>query len=346
MKIIQVIGSLGDGGAERVVLNLDLLFKKNGIDSKIIVLHEKLFYDTTGNTIINLNTKKSKAKKPLLKLLSQENPDLVLLHMQDMSRLLKSIQSNTIYHVIHTDIYERLKHLNLFKKFKKIRDYKKIYRSKNIITVSKNIQNGFDKLHITPSSIQTIYNPFNIDQIRELSTGFTPKEKNYIIHVGSLRQVKRQDILLRAFAKLKTSKKLLLLGDGPKKSDLMNLAKELKIDKRIHFLGWQKNPYPYIKNADLLVLSSEAEGLSNVLIESLILYTPVVSTNCNSGPREILIDELKPYLAKINDVNSLANIIESTINDYPKISLKHYEKFNDNNIINSYLDIIKSIKND
>ncbi|MFT7861089.1 MAG: glycosyltransferase [Sulfurimonas sp.] len=340
MKIIQVIGSLGDGGAERVVINLDLLFKKYTIESKIVVLQEKDFYDTTENTIINLNIKKSKAKEPLIKLLKEESADLILLHMQDISRVLKELHWSNIYNVIHTDIHERIRDLNWYKKFKKIRDFKKIYTDKHLITVSHNIQKGIEKLDIKPSSIQTIYNPFDFEKIQTLANAFVPEEKNYIVHVASLRDVKRQDILLRAFARANTEKHLLILGDGPNRAKFMNLSKELNIQDKVHFLGWVQNPYPYIKHADLFVLSSKAEGLPSVLIESLILHTSAVSTDCNSGPREILKDELKPYLSKVNDPDALSETIEMALDAYPKITPSYYENFSDSRILTHYKDLI------
>jgi len=339
-KIIQIIGSLGAGGAERVVLNLDILFKQNGIDSKVIVLKQQDFYNISKNTIINLNATKDKAKKTLIKLLEDEKPDLILAHMQDMSRMLIPLNWNNIYNVVHTDIYQRLQEYGFIKQIRKKIDFKKIYTNKNIITVSKNIENSFKLIGIGTRSIQTIYNPFDFDFINEQSNMFISHEQNYIIHVASLRKVKRQDILLKAFANLNSCISLVILGDGMEKERLLSLAKSLKIDNRVKFLGWHQNPYPYIKYAKLLVLSSEAEGLPNVIIESLILGTPVVSTDCNSGPREILIDELKNYLSKVNDVDDLARKIDLALNSYPKIDNKYYANFEINKVLGEYLRLM------
>ena len=124
MKIIQIIGSLGDGGAERVVLNLDKLFRREGFISKIVVLKEKTFYNIDNSLIINLNIHKSKAKEPLIKLLRDEKPNVILVHMQDMSRLIKDLDWDNIYNFIHTDIYERLNHINFFRRYKKRKDFK------------------------------------------------------------------------------------------------------------------------------------------------------------------------------------------------------------------------------
>jgi len=342
MKIIQVIGSLGDGGAEKVVLTLDRLFKKNNIDSKIIVLKEKNFYDTKDCTIINLNKKKSQAKKSLIKLLKQENPNLILAHMQDMSRLLKDLKWDNIYNIIHTDIYSRLQKENLWKRFKKLKDFKKVYSNKQIITVSNGIKKNFLKLNIPTKSIQTIYNPFPIKEIQKLANKHKIKENNYIIFVGSLREVKNPQLLLNTFSLLNDKTlKLIIVGDGPLKKELTTLAKSLNILSRVNFLGWATNPYPYIKNAKVLVLSSSIEGFSNVLVEALILHTPVVSTNCPSGPNEILQNELSQFLVELDNKTALAKKIESAIKSYPNITPKYYHKFDENNILKEYISLTK-----
>jgi len=84
--------------------------------------------------------------------------------------------------------------------------------------------------------------------------------------------------------------------------------------------GFQKNPYPIIKNAKLTVLSSEREGLPRVLVESLILKTPIVSTNCPSGPEEIMTGELSAYLTKLNNPADLAEKIDQALDRYPEIT--------------------------
>ena len=151
--------------------------------------------------------------------------------------------------------------------------------------------------------------------------------------------VKNQALLLKAYARLKTDLHLVLLGKGNQEENLKKLAKKLNIENKVHFLGWQSNPYKYIKNAKLFVLSSNVEGFGNVLVESLILNTPVVSTNCPSGPNEILVDELSNYLAEVGDENSLKEKMELALNHYPKIEDKYYKKFDYLNIAKEYFNI-------
>lgn len=115
------------------------------------------------------------------------------------------------------------------------------------------------------------------------------------------------------------------------------MIKDRSLEDKVVILGFKKNPYPYIKNAKCLVLSSEREGLPTILIESLILGTPVVSTNCISGPSEILTGELSKYLAKVNDSNDLALKMKQIIKNNIIIKDEYIAKFSENNIIEQYL---------
>ncbi len=100
--------------------------------------------------------------------------------------------------------------------------------------------------------------------------------------------------MLDAFKLVRSDVKLLILAKYNTK--LKDMIRERGLDDKVVILGFQQNPYKYIKNAKLLVLSSDREGLPTVVIESLILKTPVVSTDCPTGPREILIDDLSKWL--------------------------------------------------
>lgn len=106
--------------------------------------------------------------------------------------------------------------------------------------------------------------------------------------VGRLTRQKNHRLLLRAFAKVPNHPELWVIGKGEEERALKELATQLGIDDRLSWIGYQPNPYPYIRAADCLVLSSDAEGLPNVLIEAMIIGTPVVSTRCNYGPEELI----------------------------------------------------------
>lgn len=112
-----------------------------------------------------------------------------------------------------------------------------------------------------------------------------------MIHVGRFETPKAHWHLLRAFKKIKQEVKevkLVLLGEGGLRPYLEQLATDLGLREDVHLPGFQVNPYQFISRAKVLVLSSLWEGFPNVLVESMICGTPVVSTDCRSGPREIL----------------------------------------------------------
>ncbi|MFW5953611.1 MAG: glycosyltransferase, partial [Candidatus Natronoplasma sp.] len=130
---------------------------------------------------------------------------------------------------------------------------------------------------------------------------------NYIT-VGSLTEQKAQWYLIRCFYKLSQNEentKLIILGEGPLKEELERLAKDMGLEDRVIFLGEVENVFPYLRKADCFVFTSLFEGFPNVLVEALSQDLPIISTDCISGPREILCPELKvgeevsyPYLGE------------------------------------------------
>ncbi|WP_426234644.1 glycosyltransferase [Pseudomonas sp. TWP3-2] len=135
--------------------------------------------------------------------------------------------------------------------------------------------------------------------------------------IGRLVETKGFHLLLEAYAlaaKKADVPYLVLAGDGPQRSTLEAQAIALGIERRVHFTGHLRNPYPLIRHAQLLVLSSFHEGLPTVLIEALALGTPVISTDCGSGPRELLDHGRLGQLVPVNDVPALAKAMLRSLN--------------------------------
>jgi glycosyltransferase involved in cell wall biosynthesis len=152
---------------------------------------------------------------------------------------------------------------------------------------------------ISAKKIVTIYNGVDIDFIKTQSQEpidsdvkkiFSDDNAFKIINIGRLTTQKGHEYLLRAFKKVKSqiNCRLFILGKGEKQEFLKSLSMSLGIDDYVHFLGWHKNPFKFIACCDLFVLSSIWEGFPVVLIEAMSLNLPVISTNCPSGPSEIL----------------------------------------------------------
>ena len=108
---------------------------------------------------------------------------------------------------------------------------------------------------------------------------------------------------------------IIFLGDGEEKENLVSLAKSLKVAKRVHFLGRVKNPYKYMAKSDIFVSCSESEGFPNVLVEAMICGIPVISSDCISGPMEILGDNEYGLLFDVGDKNKLLENIKLLLNN-------------------------------
>ena len=147
----------------------------------------------------------------------------------------------------------------------------------------------------------------------------THKDQPVILGVGELGSRKDFATLVRAFARLRAKRKcrLIILGRGKQHDKLMELAKNLGVADDVSFPGFVANPYAYMAKADLFVLSSVCEGSPVVLMEALATGTPVVSTDCPSGPREILQNGKYGALVTIGDDVALAEAMYTTLQNPP-----------------------------
>ena len=207
-----------------------------------------------------------------------------------------------------------------------------------VITNSKGSAKSLSFFIFNKKKIKHIYNPY----LQSINKQKFKKDK-LIINIGRLRKQKDHKNLLLAF-KLFLEKnrdyKLLILGDGNLKQNLKEFSKKLEISKKVKFKGWVKNTIPYLKKSKIFVLSSSYEGLGNVLIDAINYNVPCVSTNCPSGPSEILLNGQGGFLVKTKSPELLADAMNNSIRNYT-LSLKK------NNLAKKKLDrflISKNIK--
>ena len=191
--------------------------------------------------------------------------------------------------------------------------------SDGIITNSKGSARSLGFFVFNNKKIMQIYNPY----LREINYKKFKKQK-YILNIARLRKQKDHKTLIKAF-KIFLEKhkdyKLLILGHGNLYKELTLLVKRLEIQDQVIFKGWLKDTIPYIKKSKMFVLSSVYEGLGNVLVDAINYDTPCVSTDCPSGPNEILINGKGGYLVKVKSSHLLAEKMNFCINNYSK-SLK------------------------
>ena len=202
---------------------------------------------------------------------------------------------------------------------------------------------------LTRTRLLTIYNPFDFDDIRRLASQEVEepyRSGDFVVVVGSLVDRKRVDLALRCVADPRfAGLRVLVLGVGPERGWLEALAGELGLGERAVFLGARSNPYPYMARARALLLTSSSEGLPRVVIESLICGTPVVSTDCPTGPAEIMVGELAKFLVPIhghNDdfiIHGLRSALENLLKSPPKIDDESLTRFSDECVIREWLKL-------
>lgn len=173
---------------------------------------------------------------------------------------------------------------------------------------------------------------------------FTEKSEPILVAAGSLVPWKGFSDLIRAMRALLNTRraKLIILGDGPLRAELQALIKELDLGHAVKLLGYVDNPLKYFSRADIFVLSSHVEGMPNVLVEAMMCGCTPVSTNCPTGPRELLLDGKYGYLVPVSDPIAMAAGIEKAI-DHPipdSLLRDAVKPFAEHEVIERHFDVL------
>ena len=196
----------------------------------------------------------------------------------------------------------------------------------SIIAVSNGVADDLAQLIAVPRSrITTIYNPVFSSELAARSheplahAWLTPHAPPVVLGIGKLKPQKDFACLIRAFARVRAVRpaRLIILGDGAQRESLLALARQLQVAPDVELPGFVANPFAYLARARVFVLSSAWEGLSNVIIEALACGCPVVSTDCPSGPAELLDHGRYGGLVPVGDDEALARTIVQTLDNPP-----------------------------
>ncbi|MEO1764120.1 MAG: glycosyltransferase [Cyanobacteria bacterium J06629_18] len=319
---------LYSGGAERVLLNLARGFVQQGLKVDMVLASASgslLKQIPSEIRLIDLEAQSKIGILPrLVKYLRAENPRSMLAALHYPCEI--ALLAKRIARVSTQIVVSEHNHLSL--EAKRIPQLsvrltplaaRLLYPlADGIVSVSQGVKQDLVKVTNLPNKrIDLIYNPVITPELfvkardKVEHPWFQLGEPPVILAVGRLHQQKDYPSLLRAFVRIRQVRqcRLVILGEGPEKENLNNLINELGIQKDVRMLGFVDNPYAYMANSRVFVLSSAWEGFGNVIAEALAVGTPVVSTNCDSGPAEILDNGKYGQLIPIGDTKAMAEAI-------------------------------------
>lgn len=340
-KVLIIQESLGGGGAEKVLKDIldGVDYNNYEIDLALISNDDDIYSDKINkkvnikNYFPNLNIKNTFFNKVYkqfkiwhvkysyiyIPFLLKKDYDIEIAFLEGPSTEILARSKNKKTKKIawvHTDL-TKLRRISKEKE-------KLIYRKMDkVVTVSKDSKEKFLSLYPeNEKKVTVLYNLINKKNILKLS-----KEKveielkdNTLIAVGRLNKQKRFDRLIKAHKKLLEDgviNNLLILGEGDERNSLENLIEELNLSSSVKLLGFKNNPYKYVKNSDIYVMSSDVEGLPLVVAEALTLGKVIVSTRC-TGPMEMIGNNEYGILTKENSSDSLKESLKEILLDKEK----------------------------
>ena len=367
LRIANFIPSLSGGGAERVVLNLCASFPRNEVQP--ILIAGSLtgpFANSIAADVEVVDLKCANIRHtigPLRDYVRQANLDLLISHLSHANiatlwamRKLHKLNQKQDLGLPEIAVVEHMT-MSAYRgekwRDKFIRPLaRRLYKSADqIVAVSNAAARDLEQqLRLPPSSVTTIYNPVvsaHIHHCRQepLQHPFVEHHSGpLILAAGRLSEQKDYPTLIQAFAQLQSTvpSRLAILGDGEERTNIAALIDKLGLADRVCLVGFTENPYQWMQQADLYVLSSRWEALPTVLIEAMACGCNVVSTDCPSGPAEILGDRFGHRLTPCGNPSALATAITQALAE-PLDSdevIRHASQFNFTTAARRYMELL------
>ena len=355
-RIAVFVPTLAFGGVERVMLNLAKGFGNRGFDVDVVTHRvEGEFRDNVPKRarLVDLQAGRVLACLPkLVRYMQDEKPAAMLTAMEHSSvvaiwaRAIARVPTRIIA-TEHTNLSEVVKHAPSRKvRLVPFACRRFLHRADAIVAVSRGVAD--DLVEHAPKCrprIKVIYNPIITSSILSQAKEaldhpwFEPGQAPVILGAGRLVEQKDFATLIRAFALVRKRRpaRLLILGEGEKRPSLEMLAAELGISQDVSLPGFEENPYKYMSRASLFVLSSAWEGFGNVLVEALAAGAPVLATDCNNGPREILEVVGRGGLVDVGDATGLAREMLTSLDKRPEpASTEALRAFTMDHVVDEY----------
>lgn len=336
--VVFIIDHLDTGGAPVVVRDLCEALAP-GANVTLIALSDRITHTLPSNVTVKRlpytidswwakqrrYTNHARKLDQLLALMNVGPNTLVIAHLHHAHQVVhRSRVAKTAWYCLHSDpkigFLGNKRGLGRWRKRKNVYS---LYQGKRLVAVSQGIIDSLEAAFgVKGGPGLAINNPINTDRIKELALeGCEDVTPPYLLFVGRLEQrSKRFDRLLEAYHDSGVSLPLVIIGVGAASSNIREKMQELNLQDSVFLLGHKENPYPYMRHASALLLSSDYEGFSLVIAEALACGTPVISTDCPSGPREILTGRLARWLIPLGDNAAYSQAIRDIIDEPPIIS--------------------------
>ncbi len=330
-RIAFFLQNLSGGGAEKSVVHLSNYLVNDGIDIDIVLVNKSsavyLKELDTKIRVIDLNKNRSlKSINKVKKYIKKNKPDVIMssvTHINIILALVKLISGKTktkiaINQVNHLSSIISYSIKNKILKNFIVRLIVYVYNfTDGSISMSKGVEKDLLENGLKIES-KYIYNPIFSDIMLNQSQDYIEENnRKTFIAIGRMVPQKNFSVLIDAFSLVNNEfeSTLIILGEGPLRSNLEKQITDLGLTKNIVLKGFVDNPYQYIKNADVFVLTSLWEGFGNVIVESLSLGTQVVSTDCDSGPNEILENGKYGFMSLTFHKFELARLMIEAVNN-------------------------------
>ena len=331
ITIAFFLQNLNGGGAEKSVVNLSNCLTNYGFNIDIVLVNKSViaYSDELDDRVNIIDLKKDRSLKSIFalkKYLEKNKPDVIMSSVTHTNiimilvklLLMKSTTKVVINQVNHLSSIVESNFKYSFFKIIIIKSIVSMYGlADGVISMSKGVE--LDLLQNGLKGDSTfIYNPVVTDKMLAKSKGsLEDYEGVTFIAIGRLVKQKNFHLLIDAFmlVRKKIKSRLLILGEGPLRGSLESKISNSSFKHDILLMGFVDNPYIYLKNADVFVLTSLWEGFGNVIVESLALGTQVVSTNCPSGPEEILENGKYGFLSSSYNKNEIADLMIKAVSN-------------------------------
>lgn len=365
-KVMFFLPTLGGGGAERTVIQLANNFAQQGLSIDLLVCSlqgdkGKLLPELNAKIqLIDLNCGRvANALWPLKKRLQEQQYHCVIATQTHsniicaLAKKLAGVQTKLILREVSTPS-KNMKVEGLAKWMLKTLVNVTYPWADHVVCVSDGVLEDFQTYYAYPkSNLLTIYNPvLDAQYFSKLAApvqhDFFQADYQVIMAVGRLTEAKNFALLIRAFHQLHQQHpqtRLLILGEGELRAELEQLVQDLGLHEVVDLAGFDPNPYAYFKYADLFVLSSNWEGLPGVLIQALAAKIKVVSTDCPSGPMEILSNGKFGLLVECNAISAMQQAMQRALfHGYiaynPAEFEQHCQQFYPANVLQRYLALM------